>query len=561
MKRILAAVLCLVILSGIPVVQAQEAAVSVEQDTLLSALYEADISAMQEALSLGLITSEELTEYYLQRIEDYNKPFNCFITICDNALEIARQRDADREKGLAKGALFGIPIVVKDNMNYEGYHTTNGYYKKDSQIAKDNADVVQAFVDAGAIIIAKTNMSTAAQDALCSKSQVAGETKNAYNTTMASGGSSGGSAVATSLNFAAAALGTDTNSSLRIPAALNGCISLRPTFGLLSNKGIKRLNSTRDTAGAITRTVYDQALMLDVLTVGQNEYAKNLNPDVLKGLRIGILEELSYATTKEAKRKEKNIDSEVAEAFANAVKELERLGAEVVTVSIPNLFTLSARTFSSGDAKYKQALYDAFVEKLEEYDVSCMIYPSYLTAPIRSGKDENGKKWSASSQVNINNCRTLSPSAGLPEISVPIGLHSRGAGIGMEIAAPKNCEQLLLDIAYAYTSQYNHRATPEGATDSYKNANQGSLQAVIDDYLYRLEQSQTVPTTLPEETASATVTEVTVQAAEKAPVAEQNYVIVLSAVLAATGLMGIIVIVLIIKQTRRQKKKHKEPIA
>lgn len=561
MKRILAAVLCLVILSGIPVVQAQEAAVSVEQDTLLSALYEADISAMQEALSLGLITSEELTEYYLQRIEDYNKPFNCFITICDNALEIARQRDADREKGLAKGALFGIPIVVKDNMNYEGYHTTNGYYKKDSQIAKDNADVVQAFVDAGAIIIAKTNMSTAAQDALCSKSQVAGETKNAYNTTMASGGSSGGSAVATSLNFAAAALGTDTNSSLRIPAALNGCISLRPTFGLLSNKGIKRLNSTRDTAGAITRTVYDQALMLDVLTVGQNEYAKNLNPDVLKGLRIGILEELSYATTKEAKRKEKNIDSEVAEAFANAVKELERLGAEVVTVSIPNLFTLSARTFSSGDAKYKQALYDAFVEKLEEYDVSCMIYPSYLTAPIRSGKDENGKKWSASSQVNINNCRTLSPSAGLPEISVPIGLHSRGAGIGMEIAAPKNCEQLLLDIAYAYTSQYNHRATPEGATDSYKNANQGSLQAVIDDYLYRLEQSQTVPTTLPEETASATVTEVTVQAAEKAPVAEQNYVIVLYAVLAATGLMGIIVIVLIIKQTRRQKKKHKEPIA
>ena len=561
MKRILAAILCLIILCSFPVAKALEVTVSVEKEVLLSALYETDISAMQEALSLGLITSEELTEYYLQRIEDYNKPFNCFITICDNALEIARQRDADREKGLAKGALFGIPIVVKDNMDYVGYHTTNGYYKKDSQIAKDNADVVQAFVDAGAIIIAKTNMSTAAQDALCSKSQVAGETKNAYNTTMASGGSSGGSAVATSLNFAAAALGTDTNSSLRIPAALNGCVSLRPTFGLLSNKGIKRLNSTRDTAGAITRTVYDQALMLDVLTVGQNEYAKNLNPDVLKGLRIGILEELSYATTKVAKRKEKNIDSEVAEAFANAVKELERLGAEVVTVSIPNLFTLSARTFSSGDAKYKQALYDAFVEKLEEYDVSCMIYPSYLTAPIRSGKDENGKKWNASSQVNINNCRTLSPSAGLPEISVPIGLHSRGAGIGMEIAAPKNCEQLLLDIAYAYTSQYNHRVTPEGAADSYKNVNQGSLQAVIDDYLYRLEQSQTVPTTLPEETASATVTEVTVQAAEKAPVAEQNYVIVLYAVLAATGLMGIIVIVLIIKQTRRQKKKHKEPIA
>lgn len=562
MKRILAALLCLVILGSFPVANALEVTVSVEEEVLLSALYEADISAMQEALNLGLVTSEELTNYYLQRIEDYNKPYNCFITICDNALEVARQRDADRKKGLAQGALFGIPIVVKDNMNYEGYHTTNGYYKKDSQIAKENADVVQRFVDAGAIIIAKTNMSTAAQDALCSKSQVAGETKNAYNTTMASGGSSGGSAVATSLNFAAAALGTDTNSSLRIPAALNGCISLRPTFGLLSNKGIKRLNSTRDTAGAITRTVYDQALMLDVLTVGQNEYAKNLNPDVLKGLRIGILEELSYATNKEAKRKEKNIDSEVAEAFSNAVKELESLGAEVVTVSIPNLFTLSAKTFSSGDAKYKQALYDAFVEKLEEYEVSCMIYPSYLTAPIRSGKDENGKKWSASSQVNINNCRTLSPSAGLPEISVPIGVHSRGAGMGMEIAAPKNCEQLLLDIAYAYTTQYNHRAIPEGAPDAYAEHNAGTLQAVIVDYERRVAESLTEPTTQPAETTVQTV-ETTVQAVETAvqtteapaPALTQNDIIVLYALLGATGLMVICIAVLITKQLRKQKKE------
>jgi len=557
MKRIFAAVLCIAMLCGSPVVNAQEAVVSVEKDTLLSALYEADISAMQEALSLGLVTSEELTQYYLQRIEDYNEPYNCFITICDNALEVARQRDADRKKGLAEGALFGIPIVVKDNMDYEGYHTTNGYYKKDSQIAKENADVVQAFVDAGAVILAKANMSTAAQDALCSKSQVAGETKNAYNTTMAAGGSSGGSAVATSLNFAAAALGTDTNSSLRIPAALNGCVSLRPTFGLLSNKGIKRLNSTRDTAGAITRTVYDQALMLDVLTGGTHHYTENLNGQVLTGMRIGILEELSYATSKEAKRKESNLDKEVSEAFANAVKELESLGAEVVSVSFPKLFSLSNRTFSSGDATYKEALYNAYLEVLEENDVSVLIYPSYLSAPIRSGVDENGKNWSATSQVNINNCRTLSPSAGLPEITVPIGVHSRGSGIGMEIAAPKNCEQLLLDIAYSYTQSYDHRQAPEGAPDSYQDANQGSLPAVIDDYLYRVAQMQTEPTTLPEETVTAL--ETVSSAVEATPVAKQNDTLLLYAVLAATGLMAVIVLVLIIKQSRRNK--HKEPVA
>ena len=560
MKRLLAAVLCLVMLSGFPVARAQEATVSVEKEALLSALYEADISAMQEALSLGLVTSEELTQYYLDRIEAYNKPYNCFITICDNALEVARQRDEDRAKGLANGALFGIPIVVKDNMDYEGYHTTNGYNKKSSQIAKKNADVVQSFVDAGAVIIAKTNMSTAAQDALCSRSQVAGETKNAYNTTMASGGSSGGSAVATSLNFAAAALGTDTNSSLRIPAALNGCVSLRPTFGLLSRKGIKNLNSTRDTAGAITRTVYDQALMLDVLTGGEYSYTENLNSQALSGMRIGILEELSYATTKEAKRKEKNIDKEVADAFANAVQELESLGAEVVKVSFPKLFSLSNATFSSGDSNRKEALYNAYLEVLEENDVSVLIYPSYLTAPIRSGKDENGKNWVASSQVNINNCRTLSPSASLPEISVPIGVHSRGAGIGMEIAAPKNCEQLLLDIAYSYTQVYDHRETPEGAADAYAEFNAGSLQEVLADYKYRLEQSMTEPTTLPPETTIAAVTEAeTVPATpEKAPEIQQNDIYLLYGVLAVTGVMAITVLVLIVRQSRRNKKK--EPI-
>lgn len=556
MKRWIIALLCVLSLIPFPSVLAQEQTVTVEKEALLSGLYEADISSIQQALTLGLITSQELTEYYLGRIEDYNAPYNCFITLCDNALEIAMEKDEQRAQGKAEGALFGIPIVVKDNMNYIGFHTTNGYKKKASQIAKSNADVVQSFVDAGAIIIGKTNMSTAAQDALCSRSEVAGETKNAYNPTMASGGSSGGSAVAASLNFATAALGTDTNSSLRIPAALNGCISLRPTFGLLSNQGIKRLNSTRDTAGAITRTVYDQALMLDVLTGGTYHYAENLNANILRGLRIGILEELTYPTAKEKKRTENNIDSEVSQAFALAVKTLEQQGAEVVKVSIPNLFTLSQRTFASGEARYKEALYDAFLKALEEANVSCLIYPSYLTAPIRSGKDENGKSWNASAQVNINNCRTLSPSASLPEISVPIGVHSRGAGMGMEIAAPKNCEQLLLDVAYAFTANYQSRTAPEGAPDSYAQYHQGSLQTVIDDYLYRLEQSQTVATE-PTETTVPQTSVATTEAPQETPEENQN-AIVLYVALGTTGLLAVCVVILLISQTRKREKTYIE---
>ena len=550
-KRLFATLLCILLFVSCAIpAAASENAVTVEKEVLLSALYEADITTIQEALTLELITSEELTAYYLRRITEYNDPYNCFITLCDDALDIARQRDTQRRQGQASGPLFGIPIVIKDNMNLEGYHTTNGYDKKDSQIAKKNADVVQAFIDAGAVIIAKANMSTAAQDALCSKSQVAGETKNAYNTAMASGGSSGGSAVATSLNFAVASLGTDTNSSLRIPAALNGCISLRPTFGLLSNKGIKRLNSTRDTAGAITRTVYDQAIMLDVLTDDAYSYTENLNPNVLQGLRIGILEELTYPTKKESKRTEKNIDEEVSQTFAQAVKELEELGAQVVKVSFPSLFTLSNRTFASGESHYKEALYDAFLTKIQEYDVSVVIYPSYLTTPIRSGKDENGKDWKPNSQVNINNCRTLSPSAGLPEISVPIGIHSLGAGIGMEIAAPKNCEQLLLDIAYAYTTKYDHRAIPEGAPDSYKDFYSGNLCTVIDDYLLRLEQSQTVATE-PEET---TLPEPTVtQTESSADTHMQIQAMAIWIALGTTLLLCLVVLVLLIVKKKSRK--------
>ena len=207
-------------------------------------------------------------------------------------------------------------------------------------------------------------MSTAAQDALRSYSAAAGETKNAYNTELAAGGSSGGPAVSVSLNFAAASLGTDTNSSLRIPAALAGCVSLRPTFGLLSNNGIKRLNRTRDIAGAITRTVYDQAIMLDALTYGQYNYTENLDGKALQGLRIGVLEELTYQSG--GYRRTGKIDTEVAYVFERALQIMRDCGAEVVTVSIPNVLSLAEQTMYTNKDSLKQKLYNAFTKALEE---------------------------------------------------------------------------------------------------------------------------------------------------------------------------------------------------
>lgn len=551
MKRRLSLLLILAILLGLLCIPAAAEDTEIPKETIYAALYEADIASVRSALEKGLITSVELTQYYLDRIEKYDEPYNCFITMCDDAVEVAAQRDKAIAEGTAEGLLFGVPIVIKDNMDLTGYHTTNGFYKKDSQIAKSDAYVVQRLLEEGAVIIAKANMSTQAQDAKRSISQVAGETKNAYSTGLASGGSSGGSAVSVSLNFATASLGTDTNSSLRIPAALAGCVSLRPTFGSISVSGIKRLNSTRDVPGAITRTVYDQAIMLDVLTGGENNYTKNLNGNVLKGMRIGILKQLTYAVGT-GERAEKNLDKEVQTAFANAVEQLEACGAEVVELSIPKLFNLSNATFSSGDAKYKDALYEEFKSKLEAENLSAVIFPTYLSAPLRSGKDENGKNWSKVSQTNINNCRTLAPCASLPEITVPIGYHSRGAGIGMEIAALRGQEQLLLDIAYSFTNAKDHRVAPTGAPNDYADSYVSNLaELLIPD----------MPEETVEPTPEATVQPENTEQAETVPQAETSkekivlYVgISLCAVMLTTAI--ILMRILVIKKRKARRRQR-----
>lgn len=446
------------------------------REMLLAGLYEADITSMREAMDLGLLTSTDLTAYYLERIETYNETYNCFITLCDDALEIAAERDAAIEAGTAKGKLFGIPVVVKDNIDVAGWHTTNGYTKSSGQIAESNAAIVEYLLQEGAVILGKTNMSTEAQDAYITSSAAVGETHNAYNTTMASGGSSGGSAVAVSLNFAPAGLGTDTNSSLRYPAALNGCVSLRSTFGRLSLDGVIQLNNTRDVSGVITRTVQDQALMLDVLSGGETQYAENLDPNALKGLRIGILDEMTYAV---GGRAQSSIDPEITAAFEAAVQEMEACGAEIVHVEPQGLIDLSTATHSTNASSLKEKVYNTFLNALEEYEIAAVIYPTYVTAPLRSGRDENGTYWSPYDQPYINNCRLLSPSSGAPEITVPLGVHSRGAGMGMEICAPKNEEQLLLNIAYAYMLQYDHRETPADAADLYGESCVGTLGEIL----------------------------------------------------------------------------------
>ena len=446
--------------------------VNINKEALLAALFEADIASMREAIDLKLISCYELTAYYLERIEAYNDTFQCFITLCDNALDIAKQRDEAIANGTASGALFGIPIVVKDNIDYEGFPTTNGEGKVYTT-AKHNATVVQRLLDEGAVILGKTNMSAGAEDAICSINDDGLQTFNAYHPSLASGGSSGGSAVAVSLNFAAAGLGTDTNSSLRYPSALNGCVSLRTTHGLIDRSGCVPLNPSRDTVGAITRSVIDQALMLDVLTEGEYAFTDNLNTNALDGMRIGVLLELSYPVETMQSRNHSVVDSEIQAIFDRAVYELKSCGAEIVNIAVPSIFS---------DIKDSSTLYHKLEKILAEHNVSALIYPAYLHTPHYATKEAlNGT--SIYSLPYISNCNTISSRSGAPEITVPIGHHSIGAGVGLEIISLRNHDQLLLDIAHSYMSRFDYRVAPKIAPSLHFGEKNVSLREFL--LLYR----------------------------------------------------------------------------
>lgn len=565
MKRFLSVFLTFIIVFGmqiIPVAEKQDQPTS--KNAVLCALYESDIKTIREAIDIGLITCEELTKYYIERIEKYNKPYNCFITLCDDAVEQARQRDEQLSKGEAQGTLFGIPVVIKDNIDLAGYYTTNGHYKDKLTVAEKNARVVDYLLEQGAVIIGKTNMSTDAQDARTSYSKIAGETKNAYNTLLAPGGSSGGTAVAVSLDFCVAGLGTDTNSSLRIPAILNGCVTVRPTLKKVSFEGCTHLNSGRDVIGAITRSVYDQAIMLDVLTNGEYEYTKNLNNDGFKDKKIGVLTELCSAVdvsivketdaqTREKlikqmgvnDRKEQNIDPEIIKAFERAKTELESCGAEVVTVSLPNIFDMLYPTFAEAKYSYKTQFYNQFKAFMDENGLDAVVFPSYLSTPLKSGTDENGKNWNVwQGQYFINNCKTISPSAGMPAASVVIGYHSSGAGIGMEFVADKNCEQMLLDMAYTYTEKYNYRTAPTGTPNIYEEYGNGTLQELIHLNLKQTNAEVSEEIEIPAQIKNETTEENT---------PNKRLIVPVAVAVGAVAVMGVIAIIKTV-QTRKRNK-------
>jgi len=300
---------------------------------------------VQAAYSEGRYTAVELTRAFLERIERYEERYNAFISMNPAALEIAEEMDEEyRERG-PRGPLHGVPVVIKDNLDYDGMVTTAGFDGFSAAaggvdlVPGDDAEVVARLKEAGAVVLGKTNLPDFAGHGTRTRSSVAGVTLNPYALDRVPGGSSGGTATAVNASFAVLGLGTDTGGSISNPSAAQALASAKPTYGLVPLHGVVPLDATyRDVVGPMARSVRDVAVTLDVIAgpspkdlatyaavdhLPADGFAAGLDSTSLQGKRFGLVG-LGW------RRDFLPLEEETASLYRDAIRVLEARGAEVV---------------------------------------------------------------------------------------------------------------------------------------------------------------------------------------------------------------------------------------
>ena len=306
------------------------------------------ISELQQKMESGELTARQLAVLYLERIEAVDKsgPYvNSVIEVNPDALEIAENLDAERQAGKVRGALHGIPILIKDNIDtHDRMQTTAGSIALDGHIPAKDAFIVKQLRKAGALILGKTNLSEWAnfrgKRSVSGWSSRGGLTRNPYALDRSACGSSSGSGAAVAANLCAASVGTETDGSIICPSQTNGIAGIKPTLGLLSRSGIIPIAHSQDTPGPMARTVEDVAILLGAMT-GMDErdpatrsskkrafanYTKFLELDGLKGARIGVARNMAGS------------NPHIIRIFETCIEVLEHLGAIIIDpADIPNL--------------------------------------------------------------------------------------------------------------------------------------------------------------------------------------------------------------------------------
>lgn len=298
-------------------------------------MYRLTLKEALEKLNKKEISSLELTNAVLERIESQEKQINAYITVLkESALEQALAADKKRAAG-ENLPLLGVPIAIKDNMNLVGRETTCASKMLKGYKSVYTATVVQRLIDAGAVIIGKTNLDEFAMGSSTENSAIK-NTVNPWSFDRVPGGSSGGSAAAVAADECIAAIGSDTGGSIRQPASFCGIVGMKPTYGTVSRYGLVALASSLDQIGPMTKTVEDAAILLNVLAgqdendmtsiaTGITDYGAEIGQDI-KGLKIGVIKELMSDV----------IDANVLAVINDALTKAAAAGAIIEEVSMPS---------------------------------------------------------------------------------------------------------------------------------------------------------------------------------------------------------------------------------
>ncbi|HHL18838.1 MAG TPA: Asp-tRNA(Asn)/Glu-tRNA(Gln) amidotransferase subunit GatA [Thiothrix sp.] len=467
------------------------------------------LSELSTALQKGSLSSVELTQHYLDRIEKYDSVLNCFVTVtAEQALNSAKQADVMLAKGEGN-ALTGIPLGQKDIFCTNGVRTACGSKMLDNFIAPYNATVVEKLNACGMPMLGKLNMDEFAMGS-STESSFYGATKNPWDTARVPGGSSGGSAAAVAARLVPIATATDTGGSIRQPAALCGVTGIKPTYGRVSRWGMIAYASSFDQAGPIAASAEDCALLLGAIAGFDEKDSTSIEHDVpnytaglndsLQGLKIGLPREYFG----------EGLDPAIASVINAAIDSYKAMGAEIVEISLPNThlaipayYVLAPAECSSNlsrfdgvrygyrcknpenlDDMYMRSRGEAFGEEVKRrimvgtYALSAGYYDAYYlkaqkirrlisddftqafkqvdvimgpTTPTTAFK--LGEKSNDNISMYLADIYTIALNlAGLPGMSLPVEAVA-GLPVGLQIIANHFEEGKLLNVAHQYQQQ------------------------------------------------------------------------------------------------------------
>jgi Asp-tRNA(Asn)/Glu-tRNA(Gln) amidotransferase A subunit family amidase len=475
---------------------------------------ETTITKIHRVLKSGVITCRRLTELYLERIKTFDKPtrLNSIVMVNPNALKRADELDKEYRTTGKLRPLHGIPIIVKDNYDTKDMQTTAGSLALKDSIPPDDAYQVRVLREAGAIILAKSNMAEWAFSPYQTVSSIAGTTRNPYDLNRVPAGSSGGTAAAIAANLGAVGLGTDTGNSIRGPASHTCLVGIRPTMGLTSRDGIVPLYLRNDMGGPMTRIVEDAARVLDIIAgydvadpitkhcIGKipESYTKSLKKDGLTGARIGVFRYYTDQPT---------ADPKVKKLFEGAIKDINANGAEIVDpFEIPDFEELSddlwCKTFKFDLEDYLASLGKKTKYRTLEEIVASGLYSSYIEERLKRALEVEERPrckdlyneprnvefreavlkamnddmvdtfvyptWSNPPQLISDlespagdNSQKIPPHTGLPGLTLPMGFTYGNLPVGLQIVGRLFGEPEIIRIAYAYEQITKHRIPPE----------------------------------------------------------------------------------------------------